>query len=705
MTTITLQTNGTWYPPTDCPAGTIIDLVVIGGGGAGFANQGGQGGWRNNATYTITASDVMNGVSFVVGNGGISGVNSNAGSGAGFFGSGGTVQAYGGGNSGPAPQIAGYAPIGLNGGAPNGFNGVGGGSSGGVGQGGGVPGGGGGGGATSQGNGGSGEIFITYTPQTGLATSKDQNQYLYTLSGVGGQVQFGKAGGQILSNAGVFSALTANGSNLARFQVGDPVGLHDSVSLEYLTNVANGIISNIATLTSEISGVNANLVSNISTLTTFVNSVTANLVSNVSTLTSEINSVGANLASNVSVLTTDINLVNANLVSNVTTLLADINSVNTNAVSNIAILTTDINLINANLVSNVATLLADINALSSNTINSLATHGFDITNINANSVSNISTLSNTINLVNSNLVSNFSTLTTEINLVNSNLVSNFSTFTTAINMLASNASANLVILLSDIATLNSNINAARSQEATDIISTNANVAGNFSLLTQEIDLVDSNLTTQMAALSANVALSATTILTGDVTGNGVGTVPTILATTGVTAGTYGSSSAIPVIRVDAKGRVLTVNTVAFSATPNAAQIASGLGYTPVNKAGDSMTGTLTVPGLVATAGFVETYQALGSGTSINVSQASYFSKTITAATTLTVTGVPASGLVGSFVLELVNGGAYTITWPSGTTWAAATAPTLSTSGTDLLAFLTYNGGTTWRGLLLAKGMG
>jgi hypothetical protein len=29
---------------------------------------------------------------------------------------------------------------------------------------------------------------------------------------------------------------------------------------------------------------------------------------------------------------------------------------------------------------------------------------------------------------------------------------------------------------------------------------------------------------------------------------------------------------------------------------------------------------------------------------------------------------------------------------------------LSTSGTDLLAMITYNGGTLWRALLLAKGL-
>lgn len=52
-------------------------------------------------------------------------------------------------------------------------------------------------------------------------------------------------------------------------------------------------------------------------------------------------------------------------------------------------------------------------------------------------------------------------------------------------------------------------------------------------------------------------------LTGDVTasaGNGV----TTLANSGVTANTYGSASAIPVITVDAKGRVTSASTAAFT---------------------------------------------------------------------------------------------------------------------------------------------
>ncbi len=48
--------------------------------------------------------------------------------------------------------------------------------------------------------------------------------------------------------------------------------------------------------------------------------------------------------------------------------------------------------------------------------------------------------------------------------------------------------------------------------------------------------------------------------------------------------------------------------------------------------------------------------------------------------------------VNSFILEIVNGGAHTITWPGALKWAGGAAPDLTTSGTDHLCF--YTDGTT-----------
>jgi len=87
---------------------------------------------------------------------------------------------------------------------------------------------------------------------------------------------------------------------------------------------------------------------------------------------------------------------------------------------------------------------------------------------------------------------------------------------------------------------------------------------------------------------------------------------------------------------------------------------------------------------------------------IDLAQGNFFSKTISGATTFTVSNVPASGDVVSFIMELTNGGAGAITWPTGTKWAGGAAPALTASGIDVLGFYTRDGGTTWRAMLLSK---
>jgi hypothetical protein len=102
-------------------------------------------------------------------------------------------------------------------------------------------------------------------------------------------------------------------------------------------------------------------------------------------------------------------------------------------------------------------------------------------------------------------------------------------------------------------------------------------------------------------------------------------------------------------------------------------------------------------------GPIETKVALAAS-AISLTTGTYFTKTITAATTFTLTGAAATGSVSAFVLELTNGGVAAITWWAGVTWASAIAPTLTTAGTDVLGFFSYDGGTTWRGFLIGSDM-
>ena len=87
---------------------------------------------------------------------------------------------------------------------------------------------------------------------------------------------------------------------------------------------------------------------------------------------------------------------------------------------------------------------------------------------------------------------------------------------------------------------------------------------------------------------------------------------------------------------------------------------------------------------------------------VDLSLGDYFTKTISADTTFTVSNVASTGTATSFVLDLTNGGAGVITWWSGVKWAGGTAPTLTASGRDVLSFFTHDGGTTWSGFILGK---
>ncbi len=133
---------------------------------------------------------------------------------------------------------------------------------------------------------------------------------------------------------------------------------------------------------------------------------------------------------------------------------------------------------------------------------------------------------------------------------------------------------------------------------TDMVSaaTNANTAntivkrdasGNFSAGTITATLSGN------ASTATALQTGRTISLTGDVTytsgsfdGSGNVTGTATLANSGVTAGSYGSGTAVPIITVDAKGRVTAVSTAVISGTLN---IAGGTGTDAVTLGTDTLT--------------------------------------------------------------------------------------------------------------------
>jgi hypothetical protein len=79
---------------------------------------------------------------------------------------------------------------------------------------------------------------------------------------------------------------------------------------------------------------------------------------------------------------------------------------------------------------------------------------------------------------------------------------------------------------------------------------------------------------------------------------------------------------------------------------------------------------------------------------IDCSAGNYFTKTIDANSTFTISSVPASRSY-SFTLELTHISG-TVTWPAAVKFPTDTAPTLTTGKTHLFMFVTDDGGTRWR---------
>lgn len=127
----------------------------------------------------------------------------------------------------------------------------------------------------------------------------------------------------------------------------------------------------------------------------------------------------------------------------------------------------------------------------------------------------------------------------------------------------------------------------------------------------------------------------------------------------------------------------------------------------------TLTGTETLTGktlsgdtLIDYGETVNVIGSIGGGTQdIDLEAGNVVTGTVdTSTTTFTFSNPPSSGTAGSFTLILTNGGSQTVNWPASVDWAAGTAPTLTTSGVDILTFVTVNGGTTWYGFMAGQDM-
>lgn len=146
------------------------------------------------------------------------------------------------------------------------------------------------------------------------------------------------------------------------------------------------------------------------------------------------------------------------------------------------------------------------------------------------------------------------------------------------------------------------------------------------------------------------------------------------------------------------------NQFQISDTAGATRVIVATGSVAGNPSLNTSAGDLSIAAPLLTSKGLFNSKIAMAANDIDLRQGSVFTKTISGATSFTVSNVPGSGTVGSFVLDLTNGGSAVITWMTGTKWGSGSAPSLTAAGRDILSFYTHDGGTTWNGIVLAKAL-
>jgi hypothetical protein len=137
-------------------------------------------------------------------------------------------------------------------------------------------------------------------------------------------------------------------------------------------------------------------------------------------------------------------------------------------------------------------------------------------------------------------------------------------------------------------------------------------------------------------------------------------------------------------------------------------VTTALGYTPVNKAGDTLSGNLQFAGNKAQRPQVEALRetvvvaSIGTATyTFDLTASNVWDLTMTGNPTLAFSNPPASGILQSITVLLRQGtpGNRTVTYPGSVKWTDGNAPVLATATdkVDVLTFFTVDGGATYYG--------
>ena len=113
----------------------------------------------------------------------------------------------------------------------------------------------------------------------------------------------------------------------------------------------------------------------------------------------------------------------------------------------------------------------------------------------------------------------------------------------------------------------------------------------------------------------------------------------------------------------------------------------------------TFTANQTVSAELKATSYNESYVSLsGTTPTVDCEAGNMFALTTSGNTTFTFSNPPTTGTAYGFTIKVTAGGTHTLTWPASVDWPAATAPDAPASGeTNVLVFLTHDGGTTWYG--------
>jgi hypothetical protein len=189
--------------------------------------------------------------------------------------------------------------------------------------------------------------------------------------------------------------------------------------------------------------------------------------------------------------------------------------------------------------------------------------------------------------------------------------------------------------------------------------------------------------------------------TADPTFTGTATAPTINASTALQIGGAAITSTAAELNildgVTATAAELNYNDITTLGTSQASKVVTA-----------DANGDITLSEELKAKSYNETYVSLSAAASVTIDceTGNVFALTTDQNTTLVFSNPPASGTAYGFTLKLTAGGGHSITYPGSVDFAGGTAPDAPASGeTDVLVFITVDGGTNWYGALAIDAAG